>query len=94
VTFFVAVAAVILVLSAIAFHRVAFGETIYDRLLASGAIGTNFIVLLAVIGFIFDRPDMFVDLAISYALLNFIGAVAAGKYLERHGSDEAQEQHP
>ena len=34
------------------------------------------------IGFVFERPDMFVDLALSYALLNFIGTVAVGKYLE------------
>ena len=76
-------------LSAIMFLRVARGPTVFDRLLAAGAIGTNAIAFLAIAGFIFERPDMFVDLALSYALLNFIGAVAAAKYLERHGRDDA-----
>jgi hypothetical protein len=57
---------------------------VYDRLLAAGAVGTKAIALLALIGFIFDRPDMFVDLAITYALLNFIGTLAAAKYIENH----------
>ena len=52
-------------------------------------MGTNASVLLALTGFIFERPEMFVDLALAYALLNFIGAVAAGKYLERHPEEGA-----
>lgn len=80
----VLVAAIVIALNAVAFVRVARGPSIYDRLLAAGAVGTNSIVLLVVIGFIYERPGMFVDLAITYALLNFIGAVVAGKYLERH----------
>jgi multicomponent Na+:H+ antiporter subunit F len=81
---FVIVASVLVALNAVAFVRVALGPSVYDRLLAAGAVGTNSIVLLAVLGFIYERPGMFVDLAITYALLNFIGAVAAAKYLERH----------
>ena len=64
------------------FYRLVFAPTAFDRLLAAGAIGTNAVVLLVLTGFVFDRPDMFVDLALSYALLNFIGTVAVGKYLE------------
>ena len=85
----VAAVSLVTALSAIMFLRVARGPTVFDRLLAAGAIGTNAIAFLAIAGFIFERPDMFVDLALSYALLNFIGAVAATKYLERHGPDEA-----
>ena len=47
-------------------------------------MGTNAIALLTITGFIFERPEMFVDLALTYALLNFIGTVAAAKYLENH----------
>ncbi len=71
-----------------AFYRIIVGRSVYDRLLAAGAAGTNTIVILALFGFVFERPDMFVDLAISYALLNFIGTVAAGKYLESHQDEE------
>ena len=54
-----------------------------------GVVGTNIVGLLVVIGFIFQRPDMFVDLALTYALLNFIGTVAAARYLARHPEDGA-----
>ncbi len=82
-------AAVVVAVSVVGFYRIVAGRTVYDRLLAAGAVGTNAIVLLALTGFIFERPDMFVDLALAYALLNFIGAVAAGKYLERHPEEDA-----
>ena len=82
-------AAVVVAVSVVGFYRIVAGRTVYDRLLAAGAVGTNAIVLLALTGFIFERPEAFVDLALAYALLNFIGAVAAGKYLERHPQEEA-----
>ena len=61
--------------------------TTFDRLLASGAVGTNTVLILILTGYVFNRPDMFVDLALTYALLNFIGTVAIGKYLETHKED-------
>lgn len=81
--FFVAAAGAAFGISVVTFYRVVRGTTIFDRLLAAGAVGTNAIVLMAIIGFIFARPDMFIDLVITYTLLNFIGSVAAAKYLER-----------
>ena len=81
-TLFAALLAVTAAVTATLFYRLVVGRTPYDRLLAAGAIGTNAIVLLALMGFVFERPDMFVDLALTYALLNFIGTVAVGKYLE------------
>ncbi len=81
---FVTTASVILFLSALSMWRLAVGRIIYDRLLAAGVIGTNIVGVLVVLGFVFERPDMFVDLALTYALLNFIGTVAAAKYLARH----------
>ncbi len=79
---------VVIAVTGAAFYRIVVGRTVYDRLLAAGAVGTNTIVILALSGFVFERPDMFVDLAISYALLNFIGTVAVGKYLENHQDEE------
>ena len=93
-TEFTIAAGAIIGISTVIFWRLINGKTVYDRLLAAGAVGTNAIALLAVTGFLFERPDMFVDLALTYALLNFIGAVAAGKYLERHGRDEEEAERP
>ncbi|MDP2207672.1 MAG: monovalent cation/H+ antiporter complex subunit F [Bacteroidota bacterium] len=72
----------------IPFYRVAVGPTVYDRILGAGVIGTKTIVLISLVGFIFDRFDMFVDIVLAYALLNFIGVVAIAKYLERKESQK------
>jgi len=69
-------------LIAVSFYRVVVGPTIYDRLLGVGAIGTYAVLLLALFGFIFGRVSGFLDLAITYAILNFIGVVAVAKYLD------------
>ncbi len=78
----IAVLTIAVAVNAGLFYRLLLGRTPFDRLLAASAIGTNAVVLLVLIGFVFGRPDSFVDLALSYALLNFIGTVAVGKYLE------------
>ena len=88
ISFFVVALAIGTLITAVIFYRVAAGRTVYDRLLAAGAVGTNAIVLLTLTGFVFERPDMFVDLALTYALLNFIGTVAVGKYFENRRDEE------
>ena len=82
---FLGVAIFIALLTAIALYRVAVGPTIFDRVIAAGLAGTNGFILLVLIGFIYDRIDMFIDVGIAYALLNFIMVIAFGKYLERRG---------
>ena len=64
------------------FYRVLRGPTLPDRMVGIGVIGSKTIVLLALIGFIFDRLSMFVDIMIAYSLLNFIGTIAVARYLE------------
>ena len=68
-------------------YRVLRGPTVFDRVLGLNGIGTKAIILLMVIGTIYDRVDMFVDISAGYALLNLVGSLAAVKYLEhREGS--------
>lgn len=67
----------------IPFYRVAQGPSIYDRILGAGVIGTKTIVLISLVGYLYDRFDMFVDIVLAYALLNFFGVIAIAKYLER-----------
>ncbi|HSW29165.1 MAG TPA: monovalent cation/H+ antiporter complex subunit F [Longimicrobiales bacterium] len=57
------------------------GPTVYDRLLGIGAMGTNTVLLIAVIGFWYGGVAGFLDLAITYAILNFVGVVAVAKYV-------------
>jgi len=84
-TLFLGVALFIAFLTLAPLFRMALGPTIYDRVLGVGLMGTNAILLLVLIGFIYGRIDMFVDLAIAYAILNFVGIVVVAKYLERRG---------
>lgn len=60
--------------------RVIFGPTVLDRILGGNLIGTKTTVLLLVIGVLFDNVGMFVDIALAYALLNFIATLGAAKY--------------
>ena len=59
--------------------RVFLGPTLYDRVLALNAFGTLAVLMISVVGFLFGRPD-FLDIALLYALLNFIGTIAILKF--------------
>ena len=59
--------------------RLFLGPTLYDRVLALNAFGTLAVLMISVVGFLFGRPD-FLDFALLYALLNFIGTIAILKF--------------
>ena len=59
--------------------RLFLGPTLYDRVLALNAFGTLAVLMISVVGFLFGRPD-FLDIALLYALLNFIGTIAILKF--------------
>lgn len=81
------IAAIVIVLFAILLvYRAIIGPTVYDRALAVNIIGTKTVVLLALIGFIYERP-FFLDIALVYALINFIATIAFLKYMETGGLD-------
>ncbi len=84
-TFFLGTAILIALLTAICLYRVAVGRTVFDRILSAGLVGTNGVILLVLIGFLYQRIDMFVDIALVYALLNFIVVIVLMKYFERGG---------
>ena len=78
---FLVSAVIIVVGMALALARAVLGPTTYDRILAINAHGTKTVLLIAVIGFLTGRPD-FLDLALVYALINFIGTLAALKFFK------------
>ncbi|MEH6402010.1 MAG: monovalent cation/H+ antiporter complex subunit F [Sneathiella sp.] len=80
-TIFTITAFAILVSVAMALARAILGPTAYDRILAANAIGTKTVLLIAVFGFMNGRPD-FLDLALVYSLMNFIGTIAVLKYFK------------
>ncbi|MDA1183798.1 MAG: monovalent cation/H+ antiporter complex subunit F [Acidobacteria bacterium] len=70
----------ILVTMALALARASMGPTVFDRILAVNMFGTKTVLLIAVIGFLTDRPE-FLDLGLVYALINFIGVVALLRFI-------------
>jgi multicomponent Na+:H+ antiporter subunit F len=64
-------------------YRVFEGPTVYDRILGLNGISTKAVILLTILGSLNERLDMFVDIALGYAVLNVVGGLAVGKYLEQ-----------
>ncbi len=71
--------------------RAFLGPTVFDRVLAVNSFGTKTVVLIAVLGFLMGRPD-FMDLAILYALMNFIGTIAVLKFVKYGDLSRASEE--
>lgn len=80
---FAAAAAAILVALVLAIVRAIKGPTVFDRVLAGNSVGNLAIVLLAVVGFLTGRPE-FLDIGLTYGLLNLISTLAVLKFF-RHG---------
>lgn len=80
---FAAAALGVLACMILAVARAVLGPTVYDRILAANSFGTLTVLLIAVLGFVTGRPD-FLDIALVYALINFIGVIAVLKFI-RYG---------
>jgi multicomponent Na+:H+ antiporter subunit F len=76
-----AVCIAILVVMGLALARAFSAPTVYDRILGVNMFGTKTVLFIAAIGFLTGRPD-FLDIAIVYALINFIGMVAVLRFFE------------
>lgn len=79
--FFTYLSVILCIIIFIPLYRVIVGPTLYDRMLGAGAVATKTLVLVLLIGFVFNRIDMFIDITLAYAALNFIGVIAIAKYL-------------
>ena len=79
---FTVAAFAILVTIALALARALMGPTLYDRILAVNMVGTKTVLLIAVFAVLSGRTDM-IDIALMYALINFIGVVAVLKLVEQ-----------
>ncbi len=78
---FVAAVIAVLISMSLALFRGIVGPTIYDRILAVNMFGTKTVLLIAVLGFLSGRPD-FLDIALVYALINFVGTIAIMKFFK------------
>ena len=81
--FFIGTLIALALLIVVYLYRVIQGPTVFDRVLGLNGISSKAIILLVVIGTIYERVEMFVDISTGYALLNLVGSLAIAKYLEQ-----------
>lgn len=79
-SFFLYAAVILTAIIAVPAYRVVKGPTVFDRLVGTNAIATKTIVLICLVGYIFDRIGMFIDITLAYAILGFIGSLIIAKY--------------
>ena len=85
---YVVVSVAILVTMVLALFRALRGPSVYDRVLAVNMFGTKTVLLLAVVAYLYGRPD-FLDLALTYALINFVGVLAVLEFVQSRSSEHA-----
>jgi multicomponent Na+:H+ antiporter subunit F len=83
--FFIAIGVILGFLSLICLYRGIFGPTDIDRIIGVGVVGTKTLIILLLIGLLYKRMDMFVDIALVYAILNFISVLIFSKYFIKKG---------
>jgi multicomponent Na+:H+ antiporter subunit F len=81
----------ILITMVLALTRALLGPTVYDRVLAVNMFGTKTVLLISVIAFLGGRPD-FLDLALAYALINFIGILAVLEFFRSRAARRRLEE--
>jgi multicomponent Na+:H+ antiporter subunit F len=89
--FFLYSAMALTIIIAVPIVRVLKGPTVFDRLLAANAIATKTIVLICLIGYIFGRIDMFIDITLAYAILGFLGSLVIAKYVTSRNTSPAKD---
>ena len=83
----------------LAIFRGVAGPTLYDRILAVNMFGTKTVLLISLLGFVMGRPE-FLDIAIVYALINFISVIGVLRYSDTNqfkhkaANKEAAEKEP
>ena len=82
-TCFLGISVLLCLLMVLSLYRAVFGPTVLDRLIGVNAIGSKTVVLLLLIGFLYEREDMFIDIALAYAFLNFVAVLAASRYFHK-----------
>lgn len=80
---FVGAAVTLLAAALVHVWRLGRGPTVFDRILGLSAFGTTSNLVLLLTGAAYGRLELFVDIALAYALLSLVGSLAAARYFER-----------
>lgn len=85
-TFFLAVSIFMGLLILLSLYRGIFGPTVFDRIIGVGFVGSKALAILVLMGMIYQRIDMFVDIALAYSLLVFISTLVFAKHFQKRGA--------
>ncbi len=88
---FSATAAALIAAMLLALIRLFSGPSLYDRALAVNSFGTKTVLLIGVMGFLTERPE-FLDIALVYALINFVGTIAILKFFRYRALGDAPDR--
>ncbi len=61
-------------------YRAVVGPGVFNRIMAMNFFGTKTVIILVLVGYVYGRPELFLDIALVYALINFTGVLAFLKY--------------
>ena len=84
--FFLAISLILGFLILLSLYRGVFGPTVFDRMIGVGFVGSKTLVVLTLMGFIYKRVDMFVDISLAYSILILIGTLVFAKYFKGKGA--------
>lgn len=79
-------------LIALGLYRVWAGPTVFDRLVAVALVSVNGVIVLVLLGLVFERPDLFFDIALGFALLAFLLPITLGRFFERDGTSASERE--
>lgn len=67
-------------------------KVIYDKMNGLSVINTNVVILILVFGFLDGRPEMYIDIAIAYGILGFVGNIVISRYVQKYHNKEKKEE--
>ncbi len=68
--------------AALVLYRAIVGPHVFNRIMALNFFGTKTVMILVLVGYVYGRPELFLDIALVYALINFTGVLAFLKYAQ------------
>ena len=84
--FFLTISLVFGLLILLSLYRGIFGPTVFDRIIGVGFVGSKALSILVLMGFLYNRIDMFVDISLAYSLLVFISTLVFAKHFQKRGA--------
>ena len=84
--FFLAISLFLGLLILVSLYRGIFGPTVFDRIIGVGFVGSKALSILILMGMLYGRIDMFVDIALAYSLLVFISTLVFAKHFQKRGT--------